>query len=121
MFETIDKARETAQWRAAFGQPQEIEGRTVIPVAKVGYGFGLGFGQGTAPAGEEGAPASAGEGGGGGGAASASPMGVIVVEDGKVSFQPIEDERQIALAGIGLGALIVFQFALTLRSIFGRD
>jgi uncharacterized spore protein YtfJ len=121
MFETIEKARDTAQWQAAFGQPQEIEGRTVIPVAKVGYGFGFGFGQGTSPAGEEGEPASAGEGGGAGGGVSASPVGVIVVDDEKVSFRPIQDESRIALAGIGLAALAVLQFALTLRSIFGRD
>ncbi|MGD8627193.1 MAG: GerW family sporulation protein [Anaerolineae bacterium] len=121
LFDTIDKARDTAQWQAAFGQPQEIEGRTVIPVARVSYAFGFGFGQGTPPASEEGEATSVGEGGGGGGGASANPMGVIVVEGDEVSFRPIEDESRIALAGIGLGALAVLQFALTLRAIFGRD
>jgi len=33
---------------AAFGDPQVVGDKTVIPVAKVGYGFGLGFGQGPA-------------------------------------------------------------------------
>jgi len=50
LFDTIDKTRQTAQWQAAFGEPQVLEDQTLIPVALVGYGFGLGFGLGTQPA-----------------------------------------------------------------------
>ena len=44
LFDAVERVRDTAQWRAAFGEPQVFEDRTVIPVAQVGYGFGLGFG-----------------------------------------------------------------------------
>ena len=79
LFDTIEKARETAHWRAAFGEPHVVEGRTLIPVARISYGFGLGFGSGTGPAEQEGEPAPGSEGGGAGGGASAKPLGALVV------------------------------------------
>ncbi len=94
LFETIEKARETAHWRAAFGEPHVVEGRTLIPVARVSYGFGLGFGSGTGPAEQEGEPAPGGEGGGAGGGASAKPLGVIVVTPEAVYFEETTDEAR---------------------------
>jgi uncharacterized spore protein YtfJ len=129
LFDTIEKARETAQWRAAFGEPTVIEDKTLIPVSQVGYGFGLGFGQGgpppdeggeAAPGAEGGETAAGGEGGGAGGAASSKPLGVIVVSPDGVRFQEVEDEGKIALAGMLVGGLFIYQFAETLREIFGR-
>jgi uncharacterized spore protein YtfJ len=129
LFDTIEKARETAHWRAAFGEPTVIEDKTLIPVSQVGYGFGLGFGQGgpppeeggeAAPEAEGGETAPGGEGGGVGGAASSKPLGIIVVSPDGVRFQEVEDEGKIALAGILLGGLSVYQVAKTLREIFGR-
>jgi uncharacterized spore protein YtfJ len=64
LFESIEQTRETANWQSAFGEPQVVEDKTVIPVAKVGYGFGYGFGSGQAPGEEEDEPVSEGEGGG---------------------------------------------------------
>ncbi len=120
LFEIIEKGRETAHWRAAFGEPQVVEGRTLIPVAQVSYGFGLGFGQGMGPSEVEGEPAPEGEGGGGGGGALAKPLGVIVVTPEHVYFEETEDASRIAMAGIGLGALLILQLAKTLRAIAGR-
>jgi uncharacterized spore protein YtfJ len=120
LFDTIEQARETAHWEAAFGEPQAVEDRIIIPVAQVGYGFGLGFGSGTAPADEEDKPASTGEGGGGGGGASARPLGVIVVTPESVYFEEVRDEGKIAIFGIGMVTLSIFQVAKTLRAIFGR-
>ncbi len=129
LFDTIEKARETAHWRAAFGEPTVIGDKTLIPVSQVGYGYGLTFGWGAPPPeeGGEGAPevegdetAPRGEGRGGGGTASSKPLGVIVVSPDGVCFQEVEDESKIALAGILLGGLIVYQIAKTLREIFGR-
>jgi len=79
LFDSVDKMRDTAQWRAVFGEPETVEGKTLIPVAQVGYGFGLGFGQGSRPTEAEEEPPAGGEGGGGGGGASAKPLGTIVV------------------------------------------
>jgi uncharacterized spore protein YtfJ len=120
LFDTVEKARETAHWRAAFGEPQVFEDKTLIPVAQVGYGFGLGFGSGTGPSGEAGQPAPGGEGGGGGGGASARPLGVIVVTPESVYFEETEDASKIALAGIGVAALFLLQLGKTLRALFGR-
>lgn len=120
LFDNVEKARETAHWRAAFGEPQVVGDRTLIPVARVGYTFGLGFGQGTGPAGEE-VPAPAGEGGGAGGGASAHPVGTLVVTPEDVYFEETVDATRVALAGIALAALSAFQLFKTLRAILGRD
>jgi uncharacterized spore protein YtfJ len=121
LFETIEKTREAAQWQAAFGEPQVFEDKTVIPVAQVGYGFGLGFGSGTGPAEEEGEPASGAEGGGGGGGAQTKPLGALVITPEHVYFEQALDVSRVAMAGIGLGGLLILQFAKTLRAIFGRS
>jgi uncharacterized spore protein YtfJ len=120
MFAAVEGFRDAAHWRAAFGEPQVVGDKTLIPVAKVGYGYGLGFGQGAGEPGEEGKQAEAGEGGGGGGTAAAKPLGVIVVTPEEVYFEETADESRIALAGILVGALFIWQFAKTLRAIFGK-
>jgi uncharacterized spore protein YtfJ len=120
LFDQIEKARETAHWRAAFGEPQIAGDHTLIPVARVGYTFGLGFGQGTGPTGEEG-PAPEGEGGGAGGGASVRPLGTIVVTPDEVYFEESVDATRIALAAIGLAGLVTLQLLATLRAIFGRS
>jgi uncharacterized spore protein YtfJ len=120
LFDTIEKTRQSANWQAAFGPPQEIDGRTIIPVARVGYAYGLGFGQGSAPAEEEGEPPSSGEGGGSGGGSSTTPLGAIVVTPTRVYFEEAVDAGKVALAGILLGALTIYQVAKTLRVLFGK-
>ena len=117
LFDSIQQARETADWRAAFGEPQVAEGKTVIPVAQVSYGFGLGFGGGSPSPEGENAPAPEGVGGGGG--ASAKPLGTIVVTPDSVRFEPIPDTK-IALWGMAVGALFIFEFARTVRAIVSR-
>lgn len=120
MFEAIEQAREAANWRAAFGEPQVIDDKTIIPVAQVGYGFGLGFGRGGQVSEEEDEPGTEGEGGGGGGGASAKPYGVIVVTPDDVYFEEVEDSSKIAAMGIVMVAFSIFQVAKTLRVLFGR-
>ena len=120
MFAAVEGFKDAAHWRAAFGEPQVVGDKTLIPVAKVGYGFGLGFGQGPGQPEEEEKPAPAGEGGGGGGTAAAKPLGVIVVTPEEVYFEETADESRIAMAGILVGALFIWQFAKTLRAIFGK-
>ena len=120
LFAAVEGFKDAAHWRAAFGEPQVVGDKTLIPVAKVGYGFGLGFGQGTGQPEEEGKQALGGEGGGGGGTAASKPLGVIVVTPEEVYFEETADESRIAIAGIMMGALLVWQFAKTLRAIFGK-
>jgi len=122
LFDSIEKTREAANWRAAFGEPQEVEGKTLIPVAQAGYGFGLGFGRNApSPEAVEGDEHEEDEGGGGGGGGFSKPLGTIVVSAEGVSYQPIENENRVALAGIAFGALFIFEVARTLRALFARD
>ena len=120
LFDTINQAREVANWRTAFGEPQVAEDKTIIPVEQVSYGFGLGFSAGTAPAGEQDAPAPESEESGGGGGVSSRPLGVIVVTPESVYFEEIRDETKITILGMGMVTLSIFQVAKTLRAIFGR-
>jgi len=87
-----------------FGEPIRSEGMLVIPVAKV-------FGGGGGGSGSDKDNERDGEGGGFG--MRATPVGVFVVKDGKVSWQPAMDLNKVILGGqlVGIVAL------LTLRSI----
>jgi uncharacterized spore protein YtfJ len=120
LFDTVEEARETAHWQAAFGEPQVMEDKTIIPVARVGYGFGLGFGSGTGLPEEEGVPASSGEGGGAGGGASAKPLGAVVVTPECVYFEEVREDSKVALFKLGVVAFSIFQVTKTLRALFGR-
>lgn len=121
LFDTIQEARETAHWQAAFGEPQSAEGATIIPVARTTYGFGLGFGSGSSEPEAEGAAPVEGEGGGGGGGAMAKPLGVIVVTAETVSFQETLDSGKIAITAFLMGIIFILQLGKTLRAIFGRE
>lgn len=117
LFEVVDKARDTAQWQAAFGQPVVVGDKTLIPVARAMYGFGLGFGsEGESPE-KQGEPAG---GGGGGAGGSAKPLGVIVVTPEDVYFEEAEDSSKLALSGMAMVAFVVFQVAGTIRAIARR-
>ena len=120
MFASMDNLRNTASVSTAFGEPQEVEGKIIIPVAEVGLGFGLGFGQGASPETEE-TPAGEGEGGGGGGGDNARPIAVIEISEEETIIRPIEDENKVALAGIALVAWCIFWIMATLRAIFGKN
>lgn len=119
MFATIDNLRSTASVEAAFGKPQEIKGKVLIPVANVSIGLGLGFGKGIA-GGEE-KPISQGESGGSGGGGGARPVAVIEVTETETVIRPIQDDAKIALAGIALVGWCAFWFLATLRAIFGKE
>jgi uncharacterized spore protein YtfJ len=122
LFDSVGQIRETAHWRAAFGEPVVAQDKTLIPVARVGYSFGLGFGNGPGRPEAEGESTSGGAvgGGGGGGGASAKPLGALVVTPDCVYFEPVRDEGKIILCSLGVAALFIFQLTRTLRVIFGR-
>ncbi|ASD22373.1 MULTISPECIES: hypothetical protein [Cryobacterium] len=72
--------------RSAYGDPVQIEGVTIVPVALVQYGFG-GGGEGDE---------SAAAGGGGGG--MAIPIGAYVKSGGAARFEP----NVISLLAVGI-------------------
>lgn len=121
LFDMFEKIRDTADWKAAFGEAQVVGDKTIIPVAQVGYAFGMGFGESAEPPAEGvDAPVTDAGGGGGGGTASSKPLGAMVVTPDRVYFEPVRDEGKIALVGLGVGALSVLQVAKTLKVIFSR-
>ena len=99
--ETLGSA---ATVKSVFGEPIHVDGKTVIPVAKVGYGFGGGFGSGKDSA----HPDRQGEGGGGGGGVRAFPAGALEITGSATRFVPFTDLRQLAglvLAAFAAGAV----------------
>jgi uncharacterized spore protein YtfJ len=73
--------------RSAYGDPVQIEGVTIVPVALVQYGFG-GGGEGD----ESDGPA------GGGGGGMAIPIGAYVKSGGAARFEP----NVISLLAVGI-------------------
>ncbi|MGY4857142.1 hypothetical protein [Cryobacterium sp. AP23] len=73
--------------RSAYGDPVQIEGVTIVPVALVQYGFG---------GGGEGDEAEGAAGGGGGG--MAIPIGAYVKSGGAARFEP----NVISLLAVGI-------------------
>lgn len=121
VFDTVEGLRSVTSVDAVFGKPEEIEGRVLIPVAAVGSGFGLGFSQGTSGDRAE-SSLAAGDGGAGSlGRAKARPVAVIEVTAEDTTIKPIVDETRIALAGVALGAWVVFWVMATIRSVFGQQ
>jgi uncharacterized spore protein YtfJ len=109
-----------------------IEGRTVVPVAKVAYGFGLGMGHMATveseaetemgqPQDQEAVEQDGGTGGRGGGAVMAQPFAVIEVTPEGTKVEPIVNEQKLALAGSLLIGWSVFCLARTLVKIFQRE
>jgi uncharacterized spore protein YtfJ len=85
----LDKARDSVSVRDVFGEPYERDGVTVIPVARV-----VGAGGGGSGTGDE------GEGSGHGYALKSEPVGVYVIKDGRVSFQPAINVDKILSGGV---------------------
>lgn len=88
---------------AAYGEPVELDGTTIVPVALTSYGFG---------AGENDDAEHPGSGGGGG---FAAPLGAYVTRDGYTRFEP----NTIALLAFGIPFVCVAGRAIArvIRSI----
>jgi uncharacterized spore protein YtfJ len=132
LFEVVNGLRDKASADAAFGEPREVEGRVLIPVASVATGLGMGFGSGMpADQVEAEAPDEAEEaempgepempeGGGGGGGARSRPVAVIEVTETETIVRPIVDETPVALAGIALAGWTVLCLSVVIRRVFGQ-
>lgn len=89
-----DRLHSDASVRNVFGDPVEAHGRTVIPVARIGYGFGAG---GRAGGSEAASPDDGGDSGGGAGL-SARPVGVLEITAGGTRFIPFVDPARLGIA-----------------------
>lgn len=107
IFRKVTERLETsASVKTVYGEPLSIEGKTIIPVAKVRYGFGAGGGSGVTVGEDYESGASAeGYGGGGGGGIEVTPIGIIEITAGETRFIPFQEKRRI-IRVLVIGALI---------------
>jgi uncharacterized spore protein YtfJ len=105
--ELIDSAlehlRTSASVKTVYGEPMVIDGKTVIPVAKVAYAFGSGNGKK-----EKGERQTAEQGEGAGGGLSAKPIGVVEISGKETKFVPIGTTKKLAIAGLVGSAVGLF-------------
>jgi len=105
--ESLAERLQTTSVRTVFGDPISIEGRTIIPVARVACGFGSGGGISGKRNGQPGG--TDGEGAGGGGGVRAVPAGVVEITAAETRFLRFNDWRPLAGAaafGFGLGIVL---------------
>jgi uncharacterized spore protein YtfJ len=106
----LDAFKDTLTVRRVFGDAYEVGGTTVIPVASVQGGGGGGGGE---------APTDGGgvsTGGGLGFGVKARPVGVYVVNEGQVSWQPALDRTRVILASQLLALVAILTVRKLLRS-----
>jgi uncharacterized spore protein YtfJ len=82
--------------KLVFGEPVSVDGKTILPVARIRYGFGGGSGRK-----ENGQQ----RGGGGGGGLIAKPVGVVEISQSQTRFLPIASHWEL-IAAIALGVCL---------------
>jgi uncharacterized spore protein YtfJ len=112
MLSKLDVVSDVLTVKRVFGEAYQVDGLTVIPVAKLNGGGGGGGGEGTGPD-----QTGAGTGGGMGFGARARPVGVYVIKDGEVTWRPAVDVVPIIL---GVQALVVAAVLSLRRSLSRR-
>jgi uncharacterized spore protein YtfJ len=106
----LDAVKDVLTVQRVFGEPHQMDGVSVMPVAVVRGGGGGGGGGGTAPEQGEGSGAGIGF------AVNARPVGVFVARNGDVEWRPAVDVMRVIIGG-----QIVAIFALlVLRRLFSR-
>jgi len=101
--------REAMTVQGVYGTAYELDGVTVIPVARISGGGGGGGGEGNGPD-EEG-----GRGFGTGFGINAVPVGVYEVRGGTVEWKPAIDVNRLAKGGQVLAGIFLVCVALVLR------
>lgn len=82
---------------SVYGDPVDVDGAKLVPVALAWYGFGVGEGEGEGDTGS--APVSGhGSGSAGGGAGLALPIGAYVKSGGGLRFEP----NVVSLLAVGI-------------------
>ncbi|MCY4654972.1 MAG: spore germination protein GerW family protein [Dehalococcoidia bacterium] len=100
-----DRLQASATTKTVYGDPVSVDGRTLIPVARVRYGFGAGGGNGGGDSSGEGSG-----GGGGGGGVEVTPIGLVEITELGTRCISLESPRifiKYALIAMGIIALII--------------
>ena len=104
----VEHARASASVKTVYGDPVAIDGKTIIPVARVGYGFKKKPDTDGKP---ESAPIA--------GAVRAKPVGVVEISGEETRFVPVAQTKKFAItAAIGSGVGLVLGWILGRR---GKD
>jgi uncharacterized spore protein YtfJ len=110
LLSSIGGAKDSMSVRRAFGDPYQIDGISVIPVARVAGGAGGGGGEGVD---EEGA---SGGGFGTGFGMGVVPIGVYEVRGERVEWKPTVDVNRVIKGAQVLAGIMVVCIALVIRS-----
>jgi uncharacterized spore protein YtfJ len=89
----VEPLQSSAAVKSVFGDAIPAQGKTIIPVARIGYGFGGGGGKGV----RHETPVERTSGGGG---MMAIPLGVFEITDTQTRFIPLNEKRRIVAAGL---------------------
>jgi len=90
LFKTgIDEIERLLNTKSVVGDPIVIDGKTLIPLVSLGFGFGAGGGMGKSPKSKQDKPLE-GLGGGTGGGGGIKPVGIVVVDEHGVRFDPVK-------------------------------
>lgn len=108
--ENIRGTKDALTVRRVFGEPEEVNGVTIIPVARVAGGAGGGGGEGSHES-------DTGSGFGTGFGLQARPVGVYAISDGNVEWKPSIDVNRLARGGQVLAglAIVCLTFVLSRR------
>src|SRR6266571_1521211 len=110
----IDGVKDVMNVRRVYGDAYQADGVTIIPVALIRGGGGGGGGEGT---GDQNGKSGTGVGAGMGFGVNARPVGVYVVKNGEVTWQPAVDVMRIVVGGqlLGLAAILALRSVLRHR------
>jgi uncharacterized spore protein YtfJ len=104
--EMLEGAREAMTVKRVYGEPIEREGLTIVPAAHVRGGGGGG--------------GDAEKNGGAGFGLTARPVGVYVVKDGNVAWEPAVDVTRISLLGVVAGIVALLVLRSVIKTLAGR-
>lgn len=99
-----EKLSITATVTTVFGEPLEAYGKTLIPVARVGYGLGGGYGMEKIQDQERRINRPAGVSGGGG--ITVRPLGVYEINSQRTRFIPLHHRRNSLVAALAAAAAV---------------
>jgi uncharacterized spore protein YtfJ len=106
--EMVSRSQDTATVGRVYGEPQEKDGTTLIPAARVSARGGSGAARG-------------GEHSGGGGfRADAEPVGAFVIRNGEVEWKPVFDLSGTVRRGQLVGVVALLVLLAVIRALRGR-
>lgn len=107
----LERLHSTASVKTIYGDPMRVEGKTIIPVARVAYGLGRGYGR---PVRREVESEIRPESGGGG--VLVYPVGVVEVTPAQTRYVPISGGRgSVGWLGLLLATAVARRLPKRLR------